>query len=78
MVIKVERAMNQIVYDDKILAALKDYHIVHLDSDNEYNDKLTWCLENCQNKFRDIHTNTGRSWYFKTEQDATLFALRWS
>lgn len=64
--------------DDKILDALKAYHVVRLESDNEYNDKLSWCLEHCQNKFRDIGHSPGRSWYFQNEQDATMFSLKWS
>lgn len=64
--------------DEKILEALQSYHIVHLDLDTEYNSKLTWCLEHCQNKFRDFKDNQGRAWYFKEEQDAVLFAMKWS
>lgn len=64
--------------DDKILEALKDYHVVKLESDEFYNDKLTWCLEHCQNKFRDFRGNDCRAWYFKEEQDAMMFAMKWS
>ncbi len=63
--------------DDKILEALKEYHVVRLE-DKEYNEKLTWCLQHCQNKFRDLTDNKGRAWYFKEEQDATMFSLKWS
>ena len=66
------------VIDDQILEALKDYHIVKLESDEFYNDKLTWCLEHCQNKFRDFRGNDCRAWYFKEEQDAMMFAMKWS
>jgi hypothetical protein len=42
-------------------------------------EKLTWCLENCQNKFRDLAEGNGyRAWYFENEQDATMFAMKWS
>lgn len=64
--------------DDKILQALKDYYVVQLESDQKYNDKLTWCLEHCQNKFRDFKNTDGRAWYFKEEQDALIFAMKWS
>lgn len=64
--------------DDAILAALKDYHIVHLDHDNEYNEKLTWCLEHCKSKFRDFADGRSRAWYFKDEQDAVIFAMKWA
>lgn len=64
--------------DDKILEALKSYYVVRIDSDTDYNDKLTWCLEHCQNKFRDFREDGRRAWYFKDEQDAMIFAMKWS
>lgn len=64
--------------DEQIMEALKDYHVVKLESDESYNDKLTWCLEHCQNKFRDFRGNDCRAWYFKEEQDAMMFAMKWS
>jgi hypothetical protein len=64
--------------DDKILEALKDYYVVRLDEDTEYNAKLTWCLEHCQNKFRDFRESNQRAWYFKEEQDAMMFAIKWT
>jgi hypothetical protein len=64
--------------DDKILEALKDYYVVRLDEDTEYNAKLTWCLEHCQNKFRDFRETNQRAWYFKEEQDAMMFAIKWT
>lgn len=64
--------------DDKIMEALKDYYVVRLDGDTDYNDKLTWCLEHCQNKFRDFKEDGRRAWYFKDEQDAMIFAMKWS
>lgn len=64
--------------DDKIMEALKDYHVVRVDSDLNYNEKLTWCLEHCQNKFRDLKETEQRAWYFKEEQDAVMFAMKWA
>jgi hypothetical protein len=64
--------------DDAIMAALQDYHVVRIEEDINYNEKLTWCLEHCQNKFRDFKETRGRAWYFKEEQDAVLFAMKWS
>ena len=61
----------------EIVNALKNYHPVHLE-DNEFNQKLTWCLEHCQNKFRDLSDSNGRTWYFENEQDAMMFAIKWS
>lgn len=65
---------------DKLLDLLQTYHKIHLEkmSDkNEYGDILTWCLEHCRGKFRDLKHGDGLIWYFELEEDATLFALRW-
>ena len=61
-----------------LMAVLANYHVVRLTNDDNYNDMLTWCLEHCQNKFRDIQESRGRAWYFQNEQDASMFALKWS
>ena len=63
---------------ESLMAVLADYHVVRLNNDENYNDMLTWCLEHCQNKFRDIQESRGRAWYFQNEQDATMFAMKWS
>ena len=64
--------------NDGLMAVLADYHVVRLEYDVRYNDILTWCLEHCQNKFRDLQENRGRAWYFQNEQDALMFAMKWS
>lgn len=62
-----------------LMAVLKDYYVVRLPhTSTQYNNMLTWCLEHCQNKFRDIQESTGRAWYFQNEHDATMFAMKWS
>ena len=62
-----------------LMAVLKDYHVVRLDyTDNQYNDMLTWCLEHCQSKFRDMQESKSRAWYFQNEQDAVMFAMKWA
>ena len=61
----------------EITNALQNYHPVHLE-DDEFNQKLCWCLEHCQNKFRDLSDSNGRTWYFENEQDAMMFAIKWS
>lgn len=66
------------ITDNQLWDILKDYHVVRLQGDDNFNDKLSWCLENCQNKFRDIRENSYRAWYFENEKDATIFAMRWS
>ena len=63
--------------DQTLLEALQDYHVVRLE-DFEFNAKLVWCLEHCQNKFRDIRDQGTRAWYFENEQDAIMFAMKWS
>jgi hypothetical protein len=51
---------------------------VLLTNDDYFSDKLTWCLEHCQSKFRDLSDQHGRIWYFQNEHDATMFAMRWA
>jgi hypothetical protein len=63
--------------DQRLMELLETYHPIITDEDN-HAEKLTWCLEHCQHKFRDIKSAEGRVWYFQNEQDATLFALKWA
>jgi hypothetical protein len=63
---------------DKLMELLENYHKVHLLENADYAEKLSWCLEHCQSKFRDIKHGDGMYWYFELEEDATMFALRWS
>lgn len=64
--------------DDKLMKILESYHVVRLTADNDFNEKLVWCMEHCQSKFRDIRESTCRAWYFQNVQDAAMFAMRWS
>jgi hypothetical protein len=64
--------------DDKLMKILESYHVVRLDSDDDFNDKLVWCMEHCQSKFRDIRESNCRAWYFQNAQDASMFAMRWA
>ena len=64
--------------DQKLMEILKNYHVVRLSKDDDFNNKLTWCMEHCQHKFRDIRESDCRAWYFQNEQDASMFAMRWS
>lgn len=64
--------------DGKLMEILQNYHVVRLDTDDDFSDKLTWCMEHCQNKFRDIRESNCRAWYFQNEHDAAMFAMRWS
>jgi hypothetical protein len=67
-----------LMQDSELMNILKDYHVVRLDDEDDFNEKLSWCLEHCQNKFRDIREAKSRAWYFQNEQDATMFAMKWS
>jgi hypothetical protein len=63
--------------DEQLMALLKTWNPISTQDDAEYNDKLMWCLETCQGKFRDIRYFDSRVWYFQSEKDAAMFALRW-
>jgi hypothetical protein len=63
---------------DRLMKILESYKVVRLNKDHDFAEKLTWCLEHCQNKFRDIKESNCRAWYFQNEQDASLFAMRWA
>jgi hypothetical protein len=65
-------------HDERLLALLQTYHHISTYRDQDFNEKLVWCLENCQGKFRDIKTSDHRIWYFENEKDAALFALKWA
>ena len=69
---------SHLTQDDRLMSLLYTYHPVTLEDDSNYSERLTWCLEHCQNKFRDIKLTQGRVWYFQNEQDASMFALKWS
>jgi hypothetical protein len=63
---------------ENLMAVLADYHVVRVPyTPTQYNNMLTWCLEHCQNKFRDLQESNGRAWYFQNEQDAVMFAMMW-
>jgi hypothetical protein len=63
---------------DQLMNLLQTYHKVQLSDNERYPEKLTWCLEKCQGKFRDIKHGDGMLWYFELEVDATMFALKWT
>lgn len=63
---------------DRLMKILESYHVVRLSEDMDFAEKLTWCMEHCQSKFRDIRESNCRAWYFEKEEDATMFAMRWA
>ena len=63
---------------DDLMTLLDSYHKVHLLDNDSYPEKLTWCFQFCQGKFRDIKHGDGMYWYFQNEEDASMFALKWS
>jgi len=41
--------------------------------------RFEWCEQNCQDDYRGGMFSRDRTvWHFRSEQDAVLFALRWS
>lgn len=76
-ILRAQRAEEHLKVDDHLMSLLQTYHVIVL-RDDDFSEKLTWCLENCQNKFRDLSDSNGRAWYFQNQQDATMFAMRWS
>ena len=75
--VKSQKSEEHLKVDDRLMLLLSTYHVIVL-SDDDFAEKLTWCLENCQNKFRDLSDANGRAWYFQNEQDAMMFSMRWA
>ena len=77
-ILRAQRAEEHLKVDQRLMQLLNTYHAIVI-RDEDFAEKLTWCLENCQNKFRDLAEGNGcRAWYFENEQDATMFAMKWS
>jgi hypothetical protein len=74
---KAMKAENHLKVDQRLMELLGTYIMIML-PDEDFAEKLTWCLENCQGKFRDLSDTNGRAWYFQNEQDASMFAMRWA
>ena len=72
-----QRSEDHLKIDQRLTELLNSYHAIVLRDDN-FSQKLTWCLENCQDKFRDLSDPNGRAWYFQNEQDAAMFAMKWA
>lgn len=76
-ILRAQRAEEHLKVDDRLMSLLDTYHVIVL-RDDDFAQKLTWCLEHCQNKFRDLSDSNGRAWYFQNEEDAILFAMKWA
>lgn len=76
-ILRAQKAEEHLKVDDRLMDLLSTYHVIVL-SDDDFAEKLTWCLEHCQNKFRDLSDPNGRAWYFQNEQDAMMFSMRWA
>jgi hypothetical protein len=74
---RAQRSEDHLKIDQRLMELLDSYHAIVL-RDDKFSLKLTWCLENCQDKFRDLSDPNGRAWYFQNEQDAAMFAMRWA
>jgi len=67
-----------LIQHERLMTILEGWHGVPLVLHDDYEDKLCWCMEHCAGKFRDIVRGSNRVWYFQNEQDATMFAMKWS
>lgn len=76
MLSKAQNAEHHLNVDERLMELLSHYHVIRLE-DDDFSERLTWCLEKCQNKFRDLSENGRRAWYFENERDASMFALKW-
>ena len=73
-----DRATDPEARHDRLMELLSTWHHISTRDDEYLGDRLLWCLEHCQGKFRDIKEFDRRVWYFENEQDAALFALKWA
>lgn len=76
-ILKAINAENDLKVHDPLMEILESYTMIVL-PDDEFAEKLTWCLENCTNKFRDLSVAEGRAWYFQNDQDAMIFSMKWA
>ena len=70
-------SMDELSEEMKIRALLRTWNPVRSPDDDLFNEKLMWCLQHCDGKFRDLRDMEGRIWYFQNSKDASMFALKW-
>lgn len=76
-IMKAIHAEKDLKVHDPLMQILESYTMIVL-PDQEFAEKLTWCLENCHSKFRDLSVAEGRAWYFQNDQDAMMFSMKWA
>jgi len=69
--------MNNLSTTDAPIEFLDNYYSIQTLDDTLYNEKLSWCFENSQGRFRDQRRFESRIWYFEKELDATMFVIKW-
>ena len=69
-------SIEELSEEMRIRALLKTWVPVR-SPDDLFNEKLCWCLEHCEGKFRDLKNLEFRMWYFQSSKDASMFALKW-
>lgn len=71
--------MNQgIHFSKRLTRIIMEWHKIEFDAVNDYDEVRVWCYEQFgpeHQRWRQIFES---SIFFRDEQDATLFALRWS
>jgi hypothetical protein len=72
------KSKNIIIPHRELIKLLGKWYAITLPNDFDYDKKLSWCLENCQGKFRDIKEFSIVAWHFENKQDAAIFALCWA
>jgi len=76
-ILKAVKAENHLSVHEPLMQILQNYTMIVM-PDDDFAEKLAWCLENCNCKFRDLSVADGRAWYFQDDQDAMIFTMRWS
>lgn len=69
---------KRLAEEEKLMELLNTWTKVHTANQENFNDKLVWCLEHCQGKFRDMRDFNTVIWYFQNAQDASMFAMKWA
>lgn len=74
---RIRKRDERLAKEENLMKLLNSWTKIQTDEGDDFNDKLVWCLEHCQDKFRDIKEYGNVTWYFENEQDASMFAMKW-